>query len=258
MRMSSKHSSAVSSTVEPTRDTGPEFSHPVIKPKPAGTLLILDTQGGKPCVLMGRRHKAHTFMPDVYVFPGGRVDFPDNYAPFASDLTEATCERLMASGPKNIATVKRARAFALAAIRETFEEVGILIGKPLPAGKKIRTSKLWHPFLELGQIPELSQLRYVARATTPAKLVRRYDTRFFSITRAAIGLELPQSPTNELSDLVWMPFDNIGEYKIPWITSMILNDVKTRISAENSIQLSDNVPVPVYGSIKGKRSRILV
>lgn len=244
-----------------TQDSGPEFSHPVIRPKPAGTLLILDEKNGRPHVLMGRRHKAHTFMPDVFVFPGGRVDFPDNYAPFATDLTEQTASRLMASGPKNIATIKRARAFALAAIRETFEEVGLLVGQQLDQKQqphKMSKNALWKPFLDHGQIPDLSLLRYVARATTPAKLVRRYDTRFFAVTRDAIGLELPESPTNELSELTWVPLDDISKLNIPWITSMILNDVATRIAKESSIHLSDNQPVPVYATRHGKRSRVLI
>lgn len=255
------YNDAVMGQITHTQDSGPEFSHPVIRPKPAGTLLILDEKDGRPHVLMGRRHKAHTFMPDVFVFPGGRVDFPDNHAPFATDLTEQTATRLMASGPKNIATIKRARAFALAAIRETFEEVGLLIGRQIEQTNRSRqTSKntLWKPFLDHGQLPDLSALRYVARATTPAKLVRRYDTRFFAVTRDAIGLELPQSPTNELSELTWVPFDDISNLKIPWITSMILNDVAARISQEHSINLADDQPVPVYATRNGKRSRILV
>ena len=243
------------------QEAGSEFSHPVIRPKPAGTLLILDKQNGHPHVLMGRRHKAHTFMPNVHVFPGGRVDFGDNYAPFSKDLTEQTATRLMASGPKSIATLKRARAFALAAIRETFEEVGLLIGQQITSSvlpNRSTGSKLWKPFLEHGQIPDLSVLRYVARATTPAKLVRRYDTRFFTVPREAIGLKLPKSPTDELSDLTWVPFHNISNHNIPWITSMILKDVGTRILEEETIDLSDQVPIPVYASRKGKRSRVLV
>lgn len=260
-RYETTHSESIMGQITHTQDSGPEFSHPVIRPKPAGTLLILDEQNGRPHVLMGRRNKAHTFMPDVFVFPGGRVDFPDNHAPFATDLTEKTAARLMASGPKNIATIKRARAFALAAIRETFEEVGLLVGAPIDhkrtAGKTTRNA-LWQPFLDHGQLADLSALRYVARATTPARLVRRYDTRFFTVTKDAIELELPESPTNELSELTWVPLDNITNLKIPWITSMILNDVANRVTNENSIHLSDDQPVPVYASRNGKRSRILI
>lgn len=244
-----------------TEDSGPEFSHPVIRPKPAGTLLILDEQNGRPHVLMGRRHKAHTFMPNVFVFPGGRVDFPDNHAPFATDLTEQTASRLMESGPKNIATIIRARAFALAAIRETFEEVGLLIGRSIEPNKlphKRKKNALWKPFLDHGQIPDLAQLRYVARATTPAKLIRRYDTRFFTVPREAIGVELPETPTNELDEITWVPFDDISNHKIPWITSMILKDVGARILEENSINLDDDKPIPVYSTRNGKRSRILI
>lgn len=261
IRTRTAHNKSAMAHITHTQESGPEFSHPVIRPKPAGTLLILDEQNGRPHVLMGRRHKAHTFMPDVFVFPGGRVDFPDNHAPFAKDLTEQTAARLMESGPKSIATIKRARAFALAAIRETFEEVGLLVGQrftPNSIPGRSTRNRLWKPFLDHKQIPDLSVLRYVARATTPAKLVRRYDTRFFATPREAIGLELPQSPTNELSDLTWVPFDDISNLKIPWITSMILNDVGARILEERTIDLSDKKPIPVYASRNGKRSRILV
>ncbi|MEP2762068.1 MAG: NUDIX hydrolase [Hyphomicrobiales bacterium] len=244
-----------------TQDSGAEFSYPVIRPKPAGTLLILDEVNRRPHVLMGRRHNAHTFMPDVFVFPGGRVDFPDNYAPFAKDLTPGTAARLIASGPRNVATMKRVRAFALAAIRETFEEAGILIGQQMDPEKKTdkkTRNALWKPFFDHGQIPDLSAMRYVARATTPAKLVRRYDTRFFTVTRDAISLELSESPTNELSELTWVPLDDISHLKIPWITSMVLKDVAIRVADINSIYLSDDQPVPIYASRRGKRSRTLI
>ncbi|WP_306257464.1 NUDIX domain-containing protein [Pararhizobium sp. IMCC21322] len=241
-------------TDTPSGESNAAHSYPVIKPKPAGTLLILDEQNGRPHVLMGRRHKAHTFMPDVFVFPGGRVDRPDNHAPFHSDLTKPTLERLMASGLKSLATHRRARAFALAAIRETFEEVGMLIGNPVTEDTK-GTNSVWAPFLNHKQVPNLAPLRYVARAVTPPGLVRRYDTRFFTATRSAISLELKDIPTDELNELSWIPLDQTDGYEMPRITQMVLNDVSERITAEGTIALHDDHAVPVYTARNGKHRR---
>lgn len=238
----------------PPGGSSPANSYPVIKPKPAGTLLILDEQNGRPHVLMGRRHKSHTFMPGVFVFPGGRVDRPDNHAPFYSDLTSPTLERLMASGLKSLATHRRARAFALAAIRETFEEVGMLIGNPLTHGS-IRANSIWSPFLNHKQVPNLEPLRYVARAVTPPGLIRRYDTRFFTVPREAISLELLESPTDELGELSWIPLDQTDGYEIHRITKLVLNDVSDRLAAEGTIKLRDDQPVPVYATQYGKYCR---
>ena len=258
--MPSRSNNTRPGNIPPDSVPGPkadERSHPVLKPRPAGTLLILDKRDGRPHVLMGRRHKAHTFMPGVFVFPGGRVDRPDNHAPYNADLTDATMARLMASGQASLATDRRARAFALAAIRETYEEAGMLIGRS--ASTPIVTSNtLWKPFLGHGQLPDLAALRYVARAVTPPGLVRRYDTRFFTVSRAAISAQLPDSPTNELSDLTWVPFDRVDQFNIPRITGLILQDVGERIVREGTLDLSDNVAVPVYSMRYGKRRRVLV
>ena len=120
------------------------------------------------------------------------------------------------------------------------------------------SNTLWKPFLGHGQLPDLAALRYVARAVTPPGLVRRYDTRFFTVSRAAISAQLPDSPTNELSDLTWVPFDRVDQFNIPRITGLILQDVGERIVREGTLDLSDNVAVPVYSMRYGKRRRVLV
>lgn len=249
---------ATSDRTEILSDTAGELrTHPVMKPKPAGTLLILDERDGRPHVLMGLRHSAHKFMPGVFVFPGGRVDPPDNHAPFNNDLTGPTLKRVMSSGWTSLATERRARAFALAAIRETFEEAGIFIGQPSSMHVST-TSKTWIPFLKHGQLPDLQQLRYLARAVTPPGLIRRYDTRFFTVPREAISLELEKPPTDELSDLSWVPLDQTETYKLHRITKLVLNDVSRRVAEEGSIHLRDDHPVPVYTMRRGKHCRKLV
>src|SRR5271170_8366073 len=95
-----------------------------VRPRDAATLIVLRRDGPKPRVLMGRRHGGHDFMPDKWVFPGGRIDPSDFRAPVASELRPNVAARLNKTAPP-----KRARALALAAIRETFEECGLLLGK---------------------------------------------------------------------------------------------------------------------------------
>ena len=63
-------------------------TYPNRRPKDAATLLILDRRGKDVHVLMGKRHKAHVFMPGKFVFPGGRVDPGDSRVPVASDYDE--------------------------------------------------------------------------------------------------------------------------------------------------------------------------
>ena len=98
-----------------------------VRPRHAATLIVLRRDGPKPRVLMGRRHGGHDFMPDKWVFPGGRIDRADFRAPFATDLRPEVAARLARTAPP-----VRVRALALAAVRETFEEVGLLLARPAP------------------------------------------------------------------------------------------------------------------------------
>src|SRR3712207_900104 len=87
-----------------------------VRPKDAGTLILVRHDRFEPRLLMGRRAGGHAFMPSKWVFPGGRVDRSDGRAPSATELKPETAARL---GP-------RGRAMAMAAVRETFEEAGLI------------------------------------------------------------------------------------------------------------------------------------
>ena len=100
---------------------------PAMKPRDAATLIMVrkpKDPDGMPEVLMGCRGAGHVFMPNRYVFPGGRVDPADARVPVATGLRPEIDERL-----RRAATAQRARALAIAAVRETFEETGLIIGE---------------------------------------------------------------------------------------------------------------------------------
>ena len=102
-----------------------------VRPRDAATLIIVRRDAAKPRLLMGRRNGGHDFMPDKWVFPGGRIDRSDFHAPYATDLRPEVATRLEKTAPP-----ARARAIALSAIRETFEEAGLLLAKPAPTRER--------------------------------------------------------------------------------------------------------------------------
>src|SRR3546814_221205 len=108
-------------------------SSEILRPRDAATLIIVrrGKNGGE--VLMGERSAAHVFVPENYVFPGGRVDRSDAFVQPATPLRPDVLERLSRS-----ATPRRALALAMAAVRETFEETGLVVGRPVETPKTLR------------------------------------------------------------------------------------------------------------------------
>ncbi|RWQ37253.1 MAG: NUDIX domain-containing protein [Mesorhizobium sp.] len=209
-----------------------------IRPRDAATLILLDRKGGEFLVLMGRRHARHAFMPGKFVFPGGRTDPADSRIPVATALHPEEQARLTA-GVGRISPA-RARAIALSAIRETYEEAGLLIGRK---GAFATSRRDWQGFAEHGVRPSLAELRFIARAITPPNRVRRFDTRFFSAWREDVAVELPDGgPTNELEELVWLPLAKARQADIPDITRAILEELEKRLVDDPLLRPGRSVP----------------
>ena len=105
---------------------------------------------------------------------------------------------------------------ALAAIRETYEETGILIGKAHRVDGPAK-SPAWAPFLAQGIVPTLAPLRLVARAITPPGHNRRFDARFFAVFADAIAAEV-DVPDHELQSPAWLSFDEARAHNLAGIT----------------------------------------
>ncbi|MCG5477783.1 NUDIX hydrolase [Sinorhizobium alkalisoli] len=210
----------------------PVSKHPAIRPRDAASIMLLDRSGGTVRVLMGKRHSAHAFMPDLYVFPGGRCDPTDYRLPFSGDLHPAVLHALKATVGRPL-TEARARALALAAVRELYEEAGVSLGS------RHEGAHAPLPFL-----PDLTNLRYMARAITPPGQPRRFDTRFFAIF--ADEAELDPSDvleSRELQDLQWIDVNDCA-LRIPEITAIILADL--RHALESDPLLPREIPIPFY------------
>ncbi|MER8480114.1 NUDIX hydrolase [Mesorhizobium sp. M1163] len=217
-----------------------------IRPRDAATLILLDRKGDEFLVLMGRRHARHAFMPGKFVFPGGRTDPADSRIPVASALHPDEEARLTAGIGRT--SPARARAIALSAIRETYEEAGLLIGQN---GTFATAKRDWQGFVEHGVIPSLQPLRFIARAITPPNRVRRFDTRFLGAWRDDVAVELPGGgPTNELEDVVWLPLAKTRQVDIPDITRTVLEELETRLAQDPL--LSPGGPVPFYRLVRNR------
>ena len=219
-----------------------------IRPKDAATMLILDGSGAKPRVLMGKRHAGHKFMPGKYVFPGGRIE-PGDRKMVATGAVPQACEDRLAKRTLRPSPGK-ARALALAAIRETFEETGLLFGSNEFGTPDSAPEGSWSDFAGHGVYPDLSAVTYVARAITPPRRPKRFDTRFFAIDAAALAarIEGVVGPDSELTDLVWVDFEQARALDLPTITHVILQEVDARMKAG----FAPYLPVPFYWEKNGK------
>jgi 8-oxo-dGTP pyrophosphatase MutT (NUDIX family) len=161
-------------------------------PHDAGSLVLVRQGPGGAEVLLGRRAGKHRFLPNVYAFPGGRVDSSDRlklpYKPLAYINTSL-------------------QPMAVAAVRETWEETGIPLGV-LAAGRLK---------------PDLSGLRYLCRAITPAESPIRFHARFF--LRDVTGMPLTLGGSGELLDLAFRPLEEALRLPLADITEFVLGMV---------------------------------
>jgi 8-oxo-dGTP pyrophosphatase MutT (NUDIX family) len=223
------------------------------RPRDAATLILIDRSAHPPKVLLGRRHEKHVFMPGKFVFPGGRVEPQDRLMPFVNPLHPQAETWLMKQTARP--SVGRARAFALAAIRETFEETGLLLGgkradaPPVPGGP-------WEDFAKTGFYPDLGGIHFIARAITPPGRTRRFDARFFCADASAIvhRAENVIHADAELVELVWLPITDAKRIDMPGITGKVLDELQARSAAG----LAHDLPVPIFRTRQGKHGRELL
>jgi len=164
--------------------------NPVVRPRDAASLILLRGEGKELEVLAGRRSPHARFMPGVHVFPGGAIDPADRIAWTREAGTEALGPRL-------------ARC-ARAALRETWEEVGVLVGHPASSDPAVSpTTPIERAYNDRGLAAAINLLTYVGRAITPSHSHRRFNTRFFLADGSNVFGE-PEASA-ELEEVRWYP-----------------------------------------------------
>jgi len=185
------------------------------KPRVASTIVL--THGSKENlkILMGQRSSKHDFMPSVYVFPGGRVDRADSYVDYASDLSPRTQTIMEAAFPP-----RKARAVALASVRETYEETSLLLGEQGATTRNVNHPS-WDAFRQANLRPSLDGIEVFGRAITPPHRHKRFDAWFF--VKHLDTPSLPQiADSAELLNVGWFTFDEIWELELQRATQMML------------------------------------
>lgn len=188
----------------PSAERGGPAPAPVV-PRPAATVIVVrDGANGRPETFMVRRDPNSRFAADAFVFPGGAVQPSDRLSggtPPCSGLTvEDAHRRVTERGSEAPADQGLSLALHVAAVRELFEEAGILLARyadgreprslsretcqtlselrpPVQEGRRDLAEVVCELGLELA--PE--QLIYFSHWVTPESSPRRFDTRFFTI-----------------------------------------------------------------------------
>lgn len=182
----------------------------------ASTLIVTRENPLGLSVLMGQRGAAAVFMPGKFVFPGGAVDPVDAEVPV--ELSEPCASRLEQDSDVPPS------ALAAAAIRELWEETGLILGRPGAWGDPPQG---WHGFAESGHVPDARSLRFVFRAITPPGRPRRFDARFFLAQASALQTDPDDfsRAEDELSHLQWVPLSAAREFDLPFITQVVLAEI---------------------------------
>jgi 8-oxo-dGTP pyrophosphatase MutT (NUDIX family) len=164
-----------------------------VKPLPAATVtLVRDAPRGLEVLMLQRNHSL-AFMPGVHVFPGGAIDAADD-----APALHALCAGLDdAAASRRLGLARGGLAYWIAAIREAFEEAGILLAYDASgaivslrgaAAERFAAHRrrLGHKASGFGDFARqeglrlaADRLRYFGHWITPVGAPRRYDTRFF-------------------------------------------------------------------------------
>lgn len=255
----------------------------VIKPKeikPSATVLLLREQDSRVEVLMTRRHGGMSFMAGLWVYPGGKVDSADSSPQALGRLTPAArqkCEWIVARGPMSRFPLEQSLGMFIAACRETFEEIGVLLardstGAPCAPAlidqlQAARKASIAAPesFVEMlvrhDLMIDVSALVYWAHWITPSVAPKRFDTNFFVIP-APHGQEI-RIDTSEATEWRWieptraLSAHGDGEFPLSPPTVLTLQEItnsfaahrtlSAMLSAEENRQVATVLPKAING-----------
>jgi 8-oxo-dGTP pyrophosphatase MutT (NUDIX family) len=192
-----------------------------VRPRDAAGLVLLREGSGGLEVLLGRRARTSAFLPDIFVFPGGRVERQDAEPLDEGDRLPDWAVRTLPGG-----TGPSGDTLARTAIRETYEETGLMMGRPLRGAASGPMPSPWRAFGDAGLRPATDQVVPIARAITPSYSRRRFHTRFFlgdgRLARGAIA------GNGELDDIAWWPVGQVGRLGLVDVTEFVLAEALRR------------------------------
>ncbi|HRO11939.1 NUDIX hydrolase [Amaricoccus sp.] len=215
--------------MRPASEAGPAV-------RDAATVILLRRDPDAARVLMGQRGGSAAFMPDKFVFPGGAVDPEDGMLPGGSALDPLTERRLGVGTPPGLVA-----SLARAAVRELWEETGLMLGRADPAAAGRTVPQSWRGFYANGLVPHTAALRFVFRAITPRGRPRRFDARFFLVEAGDVAGDSLAPSGDELSRLQWLTLAEARALPLPFITEVVLSEVEALVADPDPAR-----PVPFF------------
>ena len=192
-------------------------------PRNAASLILLKSSVNDVKVLLGKRSNKTRFMPGAWVFPGGVLDKADFTLSINTSLNKKIIQKLAVSN-----NARTAKALAMASIRETVEETGLILGKK----SKNFTSTNFEDhnngitiMSKLGLEPDLTNLFYLGRAITPTFSPIRFHARFFMAD--AKNLTGKIKTTNELVEIEWVSLKKATKLPMADVTEFMINELLT-------------------------------
>ena len=201
---------------------------------------------------MGQRGGGAKFMPSKVVFPGGALDPEDRLLAeamtgrFAVEALDARLWREADGDRDTGAPLAEAPtgpalglSLALSAIRETFEETGLRLGRRADGAEDAAWAQAasdlpgdWRSFADLGGAPAAATpqaMGFIFRAITPPSLHRRFDARFFVAHAGDLMGDADDfsGASGELGALTWTPLSKAAEYDLPFITHLVIAELQS-------------------------------
>jgi len=205
--------------------------------RPAATLALLRDSPRGPEVLMVQRAPTAVFLGGAYVFPGGALDTAD------------TDPRVVAR-VRNLPAETPSIAYWIAAIRECFEEAGILIacdddGRLISPGRAAAlSSHRSKPFVDLLETENLyipaGELAYIGHWVTAPNRPRRFDARFFA-ARAPEGQQGSHDAGETVHDIWITPKEALvrgarGEIELVYATQVTLRELEKFATVDETMR----------------------
>lgn len=231
-------------------------------PKPAATvMLIRDVEGDEGIeVFLVQRHGKIGFMGGKHVFPGGKVCDDDRSADLRArveDMDALAAHDVWGEGFDG----DDALALALAAVRETFEEAGVLLGSAVPDRATLERARGrllgGEPFSallgELGARLSLSLLTPFSRWITPDSEPARFDTAFY-VARAPLGQRAEHDQREVVGGDWFTPGVALealerGEIRLAPPTSRTLQDLAETASVDAAVALAGSRRPPLIAPL---------
>lgn len=252
--------------------SGPDLSGKFdqVVPKPASSILLVRDGNDGLEVFMVRRHHEIDFASGAMVFPGGKVDPEDSDA-------LARAHAIGADGLDDAGL-----GFRVAAIREAFEEIGVLLatdpdGADIDAARSRRLKERYAADLEanrvtMGQMAEREDLRFpldrlvpYAHWITPPVLPKRFDTPFYIVEMPAAQAGLASHDGTEAVDSVWIgPGEAVRQADAGQVTMVFATRLNlVRLSQSGSVaealhNARRNPPVVVTPHVYKKGDRRMI